>query len=313
MGEFAEGLEGGFDGLECLPGFVFVGAAHEFGVGVLEGSVGEEEVGVVDGFGDEFDAFLDGGGDGDEAVELVGGEGVSEGGFDVWLCALEEVLGCELSDVACVHFLEAFDVEHGAGEAESVEAEGLDDFLAGHDGGVGVAGPSEECEEVEECFGEEALLCVLSDAGGAVSFGEFALVGAADDGEVDPDGLVPVEGVVEGGVSGSAGEPFFAADDVGDAHVVVVDDAGEVVGGEVVAFEEDVVVEEVVLELDGAAEVVVDGGGAVEGHGEAEDALSVLGLCVGDLLRREVAAASVVAGGLFGLLLLFAEGVEAFG
>ncbi len=46
----------------------------------------------------------------------------------------------------------------------------------------------------------------------------------------------PTEGVIEGDVFWCRWKPFFAADDMGDFHEVVVDDIGEVVGGEVVGF-----------------------------------------------------------------------------
>ena len=39
-----------------------------------------------------------------------------------------------------------------------------------------------------------------------------------------------------------AGDPLLAANDVGDAHLVVVDDDGEVVGREAVGLEDDLVV-----------------------------------------------------------------------
>ncbi len=63
-----------------------------------------------------------------------------------------------------------------------------------------------------------------------------------------------------------------AADDVGDLHVVVVDDDGEIVGRVAVAAEDDEVVEILVVEYDAALHAIVDDGLALarrlEAHGE---------------------------------------------
>ena len=64
---------------------------------------------------------------------------------------------------------------------------------------------------------------------------------------------IPAEGFVEEDVLGGGGDPFFGADDVGDVHEVVIDDVGEVIGGEAVGLHEDLVVDVVVRELDIAA------------------------------------------------------------
>ena len=73
-------------------------------------------------------------------------------------------------------------------------------------------------------------------------------------------GQRPAEGLVEQDVLGGGGDPFLGADHVGDVHEVVVDDVGEVVGGEAVGLEEDLVVDVGVVEGDVAAEFVAEGG-----------------------------------------------------
>ena len=55
---------------------------------------------------------------------------------------------------------------------------------------------------------------------------------------------------------GRGGYPLFGADDVGDLHEVVVDDVGEVVGGEAVGLHQYLIVDVVVLEGDVAAQLV---------------------------------------------------------
>ncbi len=72
--------------------------------------------------------------------------------------------------------------------------------------------------------------------------------------------LLPAEGFVEEDVLGGRGDPLFGADDVGDLHEVIVDDVGEVVGGEAVGLHEDLIVDVVVVEGDVVAEFVAEGG-----------------------------------------------------
>ena len=82
---------------------------------------------------------------------------------------------------------------------------------------------------------------------------------------------LPAEGVVEEDVLGGRGDPLFGADDIGDAHEVVVDDVGEVIGGEAVGLHEDLIVDVGVLEGDVAAEFVAEGRAAFEGDLHADD------------------------------------------
>ena len=74
-------------------------------------------------------------------------------------------------------------------------------------------------------------------------------------------GSLPAEGLVEEDVLGRGGDPLLGADDVGDLHEVVVDDVGEVVGGEAVGLQQDLIVDVGVLEGDVAAELVAESGG----------------------------------------------------
>jgi hypothetical protein len=76
---------------------------------------------------------------------------------------------------------------------------------------------------------------------------------------------------------------------------VVVDDVGEVVGGEAVGLEQDLVVDVGVVEGDLAAELVAEGGGAFGGYLEADGVGAAFGEVGGDLVFAEVAVRAVVA------------------
>ncbi len=122
-----------------------------------------------------------------------------------------------------------------------------------------------EAEEVEQGLGQEAGLAVVDERDGIFALGDFGFVEVAEQRHVPEARELPAEGLVEQDVLGGGGDPLFGADDVGDAHEVVVDDVGEVVGGEAVGLHEDLVVDVVVGEVDVAAELVAEGGVAFGG------------------------------------------------
>ena len=99
---------------------------------------------------------------------------------------------------------------------------------------------------------------------------------------------------------------------MGDAHEVVVDDIGEVVGGQTVRLHEDLVVQGGVLHRDVAEHHVVEGGGAFPGDLLADDIGHAGGHLGPGFLQAQGAAGIVApvkrAGVLLGLG-LFAEAV----
>ena len=107
-------------------------------------------------------------------------------------------------------------------------------------------------------------------------------------------GVVPAERLVDLGLAGGVGQVVVAADDVGDAHVVVVDHDRQHVGRVSVGTQEHEVVEVLVGERHLALHPVVDDGLAFLLGAQADDR--------GDAGRRlgrvAVAPASVVAHGL---------------
>ena len=82
------------------------------------------------------------------------------------------------------------------------------------------------------------------------------------------------ERLVEENLARRVGDVVVAADDVGDAHVHVVDDDAEVVDRRAVGAQDDEVVQVGVLEHDGTLHQVVDHGLAVERGPEAERVVS---------------------------------------
>ena len=108
---------------------------------------------------------------------------------------------------------------------------------------------------------------------------------------------LPAKGIVEQVVFRCRGEVFRAAHDMGDRHVVIVDDIGEVIGRVAVGFEEDLVLQLTVFDRDVAIDGILEGGRAGKRHFLADNGRhpgSQVGL---DDLGRQVAAMAVIATG----------------
>ena len=85
------------------------------------------------------------------------------------------------------------------------------------------------------------------DAERAVALRELGAVGAVDQRDVRHARHAPAERLVDLRLARGVGQMVVAADDVGHAHVVVVDDDGEHVGRRAVGAQQHEVVEVLVL------------------------------------------------------------------
>src|SRR5215203_1268328 len=98
--------------------------------------------------------------------------------------------------------------------------------------------PAEQGEVVHQCFRDVSIPAVVSDARGAVAFGELLAVRPEDDPEVDKRGLGRAERPVEQGLAGGIGEMFLAPDHMRYPQLQIVDDYGEVVRRRAVGLED---------------------------------------------------------------------------
>ena len=170
--------------------------------------------------------------------------------------------------------------------------------------------PAETGEVVEDRFGEVALTFVFEDRHRAVTLRELLAVGTVDEGQVRKDRHLGAEGVVDVDLARSVVDVVGAADDVTHLHVPVVDDDGEVVGGDAVAHDDEVV-ELAVGDADRTVDSVIPRHDAFVGVAEAHDGLHAFGDGLALGVFRTPAA--VVAGLETEGLLLFAHFVEFFG
>ena len=74
------------------------------------------------------------------------------------------------------------------------------------------------------------------------------------------DRRVPPQGLEDLRLPGRIGEMIVSANDMGDAHVVIVDHYGEIVGGRSVAAQDHEIVEVLVGEDDPALDAILDHG-----------------------------------------------------
>ena len=127
-----------------------------------------------------------------------------------------------------------------------------------------------------------------------MALGELGAVGAVDQRDVGEDRHLPVHRPVDQRLARGVGQVVVAADHVGHAHVVVVDDDREHVGRRAVRAQQDQVVERLVLPGDAALHHVVDHGLALARRAQADDVGARRARSPG---RRRARASGTAAGG----------------
>ena len=150
-----------------------------------------------------------------------------------------EVLGRHIADIVGVEVGELFDVENGGGLGDARNVEGLSQLGHGEElllGALAARRPAEERHIVQNGGRQEALRLEVLVARVAVALGHFVLAVAHDGGAVDIGRDLPAERLVEQVVLRRGGKVLAAAHHMGDAHEMIVDDVGEVVGRQAVAL-----------------------------------------------------------------------------
>ena len=167
------------------------------------------------------------------------------------LCQLVVI---HINEVLVVEPLALLEVKFGALAGAVVDAEFLDEFIHRENLTVVTGIPAEQCKEVDYRLGQISFLTIATGVFTAlgvvpvegehreaqtvtVALAQFALaVGLEQQRQVDKFGhrVFPTEGLVQQHMQRGTGEPFFATDYVRHLHQVVVNNVGEVVGGQVV-------------------------------------------------------------------------------
>ena len=109
------------------------------------------------------------------------------------------------------------------------------DHLPGGEDLVVAMAPAEPRQIIAQALRKEAHGPVGLDAERAMPLGELGPVGAVDQRDMGHDRHLPAHGLVDLRLSGRVGEVIDAPDHMGDAHVVIVHDDGELIGRRAVA------------------------------------------------------------------------------
>jgi hypothetical protein len=152
--------------------------------------------------------------------------------------------------------------------------------------------PAEPHQIVAERVGQVAHLAIGLDAERAMALRQLGTVGAVDQRDVRHRRHAPPERLVDLRLPGGVGQMVVAADDLGDAHVVIVGDHREHIGRRPVRAQQHEIVEVLVGPGDATLHLVLDHRFAILWRAQADHRFDA-----GRRLRRiAVAPVPVVAG-----------------
>ena len=200
---------------------------------------------------------------------------VAPAGADGRRGAARELGRRQRPEVLRVEPLQLGEVDLYAGGADAVQRERLGHLVDRHELLLGAGVPAQEGQKVDDGLGLVAGLAVLRDVDRDAervgrALGELAARRRQEERQVRHDRRRPAERAVEQHVLGHRREPLLAADDVRDAHRVVVDHVREVVGGHAVALDEHLVVHLGRVEAHVAADGVLEGDRLALGDEQAD-------------------------------------------
>ena len=208
---------------------------------------------------------------------------------------VDQLVGRQPTDPLAVQPEQPVAVEHGAALLDRRKVETLFELLQGEDLLLGAGRPAEEREVVDQRLRQEALGAVVRDRRLGLALAHLRAVGVQDERQVRELRHVVAERLEQEDVLRRVREVVLAANDVGDPHRRVVHDHREVIERRAVgAHDDEVAAERRSLDLDAAADQVVEDDRAVRDP-EAEDGPPPFGFERCALCRGEPRAAAVVA------------------
>ena len=116
------------------------------------------------------------------------------------------------------------------------------------------------------------------DAQCAVSFRQLLAVGTVDERNMRPVRDIPAKRLIKLGLAAGIDEMVVPANDMGDAHIMIIHDNGEHIGRRPIRAQQHEIVKAFVLPRDVALDMVCDFGLAVR-HAKADGEGRVFGLC----------------------------------
>ena len=141
-----------------------------------------------------------------------------------------------------VQTVELGEIEPRGGAADGIDIEPLDGLL-GRDDLVVAMTPTEPEEIIAQCFRQIAEVAIGVDREGAVAFRQLCAVLTVDQRHVGEFRQRPAKRVVDLFLAEGVVQVVVAADHMGNAHIMVVDNDGQVVGWRAVGPQDYQIVE----------------------------------------------------------------------
>ena len=202
----------------------------------------------------------------------------------------------QVAQVDAVQPVELLVVERRRARHDALERESLDELVPRHDRRLVVVAPAEQREEVDQRRREVAGVAEVVERHGVPPLRQLAPVVAVDVRNVRVDGQVGAERAQDVDLRRRVRDVVLAADHVCDLVEHVVDRRDEVVGRPAVRADDHEVGEQLVPELDLAADGVVPGDRPLLRLAEPDRALVLVRLALRDeLLARAARALSAVS------------------
>ena len=174
---------------------------------------------------------------------------------------LVKFFGGHCTDIFAAEPCEFCLIEDGRGFGDATYIEFLYEFIEGEFFVLLIGGaPAEQGDIIDDCFLDIAFIDEILIGGIAITFGEFSAGIPHNGRDVDISGHFPAEGFIEQVIFGGGGEIFVATDYVRDCHEVIIDDIGEIIGGEAIGFEEDLIIERDIFDGYTAKDSIVERG-----------------------------------------------------
>ena len=296
-------FQNGQDGGQCLLGG-FGGGLHLFAGEQLDVIVGQriDEIHLLRDVAQRLTAGLQYG----AKLPQVGGLALYRPA-DPGQRLFVEFLGGKRPDVLTVDVAQLLHIKDGRALGDAGNIKDLYQLLQREDLPIPLGAPAQQGDVVEDGRSQKAHLHQILIGGVAVALGEL-VGGIPHDGcAVDILGDLPAEGLIQQVVLGGGGKIFVAADDVGDAHGVVVHHVGKVVGGHPVPLDEDLIIQRAAIDGHIAVHLIVEGHGPLGRHLLPDDIGNSRRQLFGYFLLGKVAAVAVIAGRNAGGLLHLAH------
>ena len=234
-----------------------------------------------------------------------------DGAVDEGVGQTAELLSRQGADVGCVDGAQLQRVKDGGGLGDTRRVPDFNHLVQRENLLLALGCPAQQQQIVQHGGGQIALGHQILITGVAVALAQLVLRVLHNGRAVDVDRLLPAEGVIQQVVLRGGGQVLAAADDVGNAHQVVIHNVGKVVGRHTIGLDQNLVIQLLDIDLDVAVDHIVKPGHAGLGNLLADDIRLTRSQLGGDFLGGQIAAVAVIVGHFAGGALCLVHFVQA--